>query len=136
MQRFTRDELRNLYPKKIEEERLKQEKENLKKEQDRMKKVNQHVSDIYAQVIARATQGGETTFIYVPTSAIQQEFYINNISDIINGLSIIFTDLNITRRSILRLPNGKEHDITTLNSKLIELLGPGERIETILVDWT
>ena len=120
----TRQVLRTLYAKTQEEERLKQ--------------VEQAVTLIYDCALRQAKGSPATTFTFhLPQH--MKEFYQTNMSDIIVGLHERFPDSSITQRSILRAREGrdyKDHDISTLNPTLISLLGHGEFLEAVVVDWS
>ena len=120
---YTRDELRGLYAKVQGEERLKQ--------------VDQIVTQISDHTVRQAKGNPATTFIYaLPQHCQLKEFYMTNMSDIVTGLLACFPDSTITQRHILRTRDGKDHDISTLDPKFISLLGHGERMEAIMIDWS
>jgi len=114
----TRDELRGLYAKKHEEERV--------------KKVREIVISIYSQVINHASRSADTTFSHHFMSAhlpgIPSDFYSPNMLDIVAGLQELFPDSTIT----LRVHNG------TMSSTLDpEFIGfPGQQIQVLVIDWT
>ena len=121
----SRDELRGLYAKTQEEERL--------------RKVKEVVNNTYAQVVRQASASVETTFIFhyaLGHNPSYKDFNTTNILDIVAGLKELFPDSTITERSILRLHNGTMHDISTLDPKFIGLLGPGQQIQALVIDWT
>ena len=122
----TRQVLRTLYAKTQEEERLRQ--------------VAGIVTLIYDCALRQAKGSPATTFTYVlPQDCNLKEFYQTNMSDIVTGLHERFPDSSITQRSILRAREGrdyKDHDISTLNPTLISLLGHGEHLEAIVIDWS
>ena len=128
---YTRDDLRGLYAKTQEEARL--------------KRVNQLVSDICARLVHAASQSPEATFSYpLPARHTrndqrqneQLDFYLTNMSDIVAGLQSRFPDSTITQKSIIRTPDGKDHDIGTLDPSIISLLRYGHQMDTITIDWT
>ena len=116
----SRDELRGLYAKTQEEERL--------------RKVREVVNNIYAQVVRQSSGSVETTFIFHYSAGYNPAFNTTNILDIVAGLQELFPDSTITERSILRLHNGTMHDISTLDAKFIGL--PGQQIQALVIDWT
>jgi hypothetical protein len=117
----TRAELRSLYA-KTQEERIKQ-----------VAQIAQNVTTIYDCAVRQAKESPATIFTYI----IPQDylFYLTNMSDIVTGLYARFPDSSITPRSILRR-DGKDHDISNLDPVLISLLGHGQRLETIVIDWS
>jgi hypothetical protein len=123
----TRDELRGLYAKKQEEERV--------------RKVREIVNSIYSQVINQASRSADTTFSHHFMSAhlpfmsahlpgIPSDFYSPNMLDIVAGLQELFPDSTIT----LRVHNGTMS--STLDPKFISLLDPGQQIQVLVIDWT
>ena len=114
----TRDELRGLYAKKQEEERV--------------RKVREIVNSIYSQVINQASRSADTTFSHHFLSAhlpgILNDFYSPNMLDIVAGLQELFPDSTIT----LRVHNGTMS--STLDPKFISF--PGQQIQVVVIDWT
>lgn len=131
---YTRDELRGLYAKAQEEERL--------------KRVNQLVTGISTRLVQAASQSPTTTFSYLlPARRTtrnpqddqevneQLDYWLTNMSDIVAGLLARFPDSTITQQSIIRTRDGTNHDISTIDPKFISLLG-GQRMEAIVIDWS
>jgi hypothetical protein len=131
---YTRDDLRGLYAKTQEEVRL--------------KRVAQIVKDICDRLVHAASHSPMTTFSYpLParhTSGNPQndqrqneqlDFYLTNMSDIVTGLMTRFPESIITQKSIIRTRDGTDHDISTIDPKIISLLG-GQRMEAIVIDWS
>jgi hypothetical protein len=116
----SRDELRGLYAKTQEEERL--------------RKVKEIVNSIYTQTLQSASRSADTTFSHHFLSAhhpgILNDFYSPNMLDIVAGLQELFPDSTIT----LRVHNGTMS--STLDPKFIRLLDPGQQIQVLIIDWT
>jgi hypothetical protein len=113
-----------------------------KKEEARLKKVEQCVADIYMYVIHQATLYDATICSYPittldmqPDKRNEQKFYLTNLSDIVTGLRIFFPDARISRRSILRTSDGRDHDISTRNP-MCSPLGHGDQMDTLIIDWS
>ena len=86
---MSRDELRSLYAKTQEEERLKQ--------------VDHIVVQVYDTAVRQAKVDPETTFIYsLQKGHPLKEFFRTNMSDIVAGLHALFPDSIITQRHSLR----------------------------------
>ena len=120
---FSRTELSNLHAMAQEEKRLKQ--------------VAQMVRDIYMYTVAQASLYDATSCRYLISDSYMQpdlinerKFYMANMSDIIAGLQPFFPDSTITLRSVIR-KDGMDTDIRTLNGFLV-----GQRIDTLIIDWT
>ena len=132
---YTRDDLRGLYAKTQEEARL--------------KRVNQLVTGICNRLVQAASQAPTTTFSYpLPARRTtrnpqddqevneQLDYWLTNMSDIVAGLQSRFPDSIITQKSIIRTPDGKDHDIGTIDPSIISLLRYGHQMDTITIDWT
>jgi len=117
---INRTELRGLYAKTQDEERLKQ--------------VDQIVTQIYDYAVQQAKGNPATTFIYtLPQDDQLKKFYLTNMSDIVAGLLACFPGSTITRKSILRTPDGMDHDITPLIPNINRL---GQLLDAIVIDWS
>ena len=104
-------------------------------EEERLKQVDQIVMQVYDYAVRQAKGNPATTFIYtLPQDDQLKKFYLTNMSDIVAGLLACFPQSTITRKSILRTPDGMDHDISLPLIPNINRLG--QLLEAIVIDWT
>ena len=117
---INRTELLGLYAKMQEEERLKQ--------------VDQIVMQLYDYAVRQAKGNPATTFIYVlPQDDQLKKFYMTNMSEIVGSLLECFPQSTITQKSILRTPDGADHDIASVTPNINRL---GQLLDAIVIDWS
>ena len=117
---ISRAELRGLYAKGQEEERLKQ--------------VDQIVTQISDHTVRQAKGNPATTFIYaLPQDDLLKKFYMANMSDIVASLLACFPGSTITQKSILRTPDGADHDISPVIANINRL---GQLLDAIVIVWS
>lgn len=138
---ISRDEMRSLKVKKDEEVRL--------------QRIYTIVSKIYDGAINQARASSDYRYKYaMPTSMttlkpsymtreipIQDEnvtFHNDNMADILSKLRGLFPDCSVEFKSLTMAmgPDGKMHDISTLDEKALMFIGNRQVNQCITIDWS
>jgi len=109
-------------------------------EYNRLVKINSIVSEIYKQVIyvAKNTQNKIYEFP-IPRendrSLLINNFYKENISDIILSLQKIFPDSIVAHLILAKGSDGKLYDIAKIDDKILPLLTVASNSSYIVINW-
>ena len=125
MERITRDELRSLKAKTIED--------------TRRAYVTQQIGQIYRAVKYHASgqqsgirQDCDTSYKY----ALQQNLEKTTIADILSGLQEVFPDCSVVHTLLARGKNGKLYDISKIDDTILPLINVALNESYIVIDWT
>ena len=125
-----REKLRGL---KAEEE----ERALIIKETQRLSHVEDCVKQLYNDAINYAKTNTNTSYIYMLQPRNHgQEFYRDNMVDILTGLRDLFPDCSIKNTTLSRGQDGKMYDISTMDEKLRPFIDSRYNQESIIIDWS
>jgi len=121
-----REKLRGL--KAEEDERLR-----IGKEKDRLNAVEYYVKQLYSDTINNAKTKTNTSYTYKLPG---DNFYRDNMVDILHELRHLFPDCSIKNTTLSRGQDGKMYDISTMDEKLRPFIDSKYNQESIIIDWS
>ena len=122
---LTRETLRSLQAIHIEKIRVEQEKQ-------RVYRVNQHIQQIYNQIVHEAEQKGATSYKFRVNSSIS----IQDMPDVLDGLRTLFLDSSVEHSLLVRGNDGQMYDVSKMDEKMRPFVNTQQGQQYIVIDWS
>lgn len=122
---LTRETLHCLKAQKEEQFRAEQEKQ-------RLYKVSLAVYQIYGNARITAETTGATSYKY----NVVDHFQIQNMTDILDSLRILFPDSSVEYSLFVRGNDGQMHDLSKMDEKVRPFVNMQQSQNNIVIDWS
>lgn len=122
---LTRETLRGLKAQKEEKIRAEQEKQ-------RLHQVSRAVHQIYGDSMRAAETTGATSYKH----KVVDTFQIQNITDILDDLRILFPDSTVEYSLFVRGNDGQMHDLSKMDEKMRPFVNMQKSQNNIVIDWS
>ncbi len=113
--------------------------QNLKQktdEENRVHHIKQIIHMIYNGAISNATKTTDKQYKYKVPIYHNDNFYSENMADILKGLQELFPDCSITHTLFAIGTNGKMYDISKLDDTVLPFVNTALNNSFIVIDWS